>query len=117
VKDLLQGALSLLLVAAVAYLVWPKGGDVVDPAEAHRLVDAGALLLDVRTAEEFSTGHLPGATNVPVQELESRLSEVGDQNRPVVVYCRSGARSARASGILRAHGFRSVSDLGAMSRF
>jgi len=104
-------------LAVVTYLIWPKAGDVIGRDEAHRLVDQGALLLDVRTPEEFARGHLPGARNVPVQVLESRLADVGDRALPVVVYCRSGARSAHAKAILTSHGFGAVSDLGGMNRY
>lgn len=86
-------------------------------AEAHRLVEAGALLLDVRTPEEFAGGHIQGAVNIPVQELERRMAEVGDRERAVVVYCRSGARSATAAAMLRDAGHRRVHDLGPMSRW
>ena len=70
------------------------------------------LLLDVRSPEEFSTGHLTSAVNVPVGELGVRLAELGAKERPVVVYCRSGRRSARAAGLLADAGFTSVLDLG-----
>lgn len=78
-----------------------------------QLVADGALLLDVRTPAEFSDGHVDGALNIAVQELESRLAEL-DPARPVVVYCRSGSRSAAAARLLRDRGF-SVTDVGAMS--
>jgi rhodanese-related sulfurtransferase len=82
---------------------------------AHRLVAAGALLLDVRTPEEFGEGHLPAALNIPVGELERRLAEVGDHARPVVVYCASGRRSAEAARRLSSAGYAQVHDLGGMS--
>lgn len=78
-----------------------------------QLVADGALLLDVRTPAEFSEGHVDGALNIAVQQLESRLDEL-DPARPVVVYCRSGTRSATAASLLRDRGF-SVTDVGAMS--
>ncbi len=79
---------------------------------AHRWVDEGATLLDVRTPGEFGRGHVRGALNVPVQVLAERLADVpGDR---VVVYCRSGARSASAARLLERHG-KEVLDLGAMS--
>lgn len=84
----------------------------VPPAEAKKLVADGALLLDVRTVEEFSEGHLEGAKNIPVGELEKRLAEVGDKNRPVVVYCRSGRRSESAKKILLSAGWKRVENLG-----
>lgn len=83
-------------------------------SEARRLVaEENATLLDVRSHEEFQSGHLRGAANIPVQELALRLSEV-PKNHAVVVYCRSGARSASAAQLLKAAGFR-VIDIGPMS--
>jgi phage shock protein E len=81
--------------------------------EARERVASGATLLDVRTREEFSSGHLPGAINIPVQELGARVSEL-PKGRDVVVYCRSGARSATACAILGARGLETL-DLGSMS--
>lgn len=82
------------------------GGD-----EARALIkDEGAALIDVRSAAEFGGGHLPGARNIPVDEVARRIHEV-PADRPVVVYCRSGARSARAARLMREQG-RSVHDLG-----
>lgn len=81
---------------------------------ARELVSAGAFLLDVRTPEEFRERHLPDAVNIPLQELASRFGELGAKTRPIVVYCRSGARSAAAATVLRAAGYE-VLDIGAMS--
>lgn len=81
----------------------------------HRaLVQKGALLVDVRTPDEYASGHVDGALNLPVQELPARLSELGPTSRPVVVYCRSGARSARAAELIRQAGYQ-VKDFGPMS--
>lgn len=84
-------------------------------AEAHRLVEAGATLVDVRTPEEFASGHLPGALNIPVDELPRRLGELGSPEKSLVVYCRSGARSSRAERLLKERGFQNVFNLGPMS--
>jgi phage shock protein E len=81
---------------------------------ARELVARGAVLLDVRTPEEFREEHVPGAVNVPLQELTARLGEVGPRDRTVVVYCRSGRRSAEATRLLEHAGFRHVHDMGAM---
>lgn len=78
----------------------------------------GAFLLDVRTPEEFKEGHVEGATNIPVQVLESRLAELADKKeKDIVVYCRSGMRSARAAALLKERGFVKVHDLGGMSNW
>lgn len=83
--------------------------------EAKRLVQEGATLVDVRTPEEFAAGHLPGAVNIPIQQLANRLDELGPKDSQLVVYCRSGARSTRAEQILRKAGYDKVLNLGPMS--
>lgn len=80
---------------------------------AHTLVADGAVLLDVRTENEYALGHLEGARNIPVHVLESRLDEFSPEV-PVVVYCRSGLRSAKAATLLREGGVQTVHDLGGM---
>ena len=82
---------------------------------AHAAVQAGARLVDVRTPEEFQAGHIEGAVNIPVVDLGRRMSEVGSKKQAVVVYCRSGARSASAARVLLESGFVNVVDLGPMS--
>jgi len=89
----------------------------VSPEAAKELVKGGATLVDVRTAPEFATGHIDGAVNLPVQEIGRRLREFDDKSSPVVVYCLSGARSARAKRVLRSNGFTEVHDLGSFRRW
>lgn len=85
---------------------------------AQALVKDGAFLLDVRSPGEFAEGHIAGAVNIPVQELESSLGSLPvDRNRPIVVYCRSGARSSRAKNVLLKAGFARVENLGGMSNW
>ncbi|MCB9653382.1 MAG: rhodanese-like domain-containing protein [Deltaproteobacteria bacterium] len=86
-------------------------------SEAHRLVEAGAILVDVRTTQEFAAGHIPGAIHIPVHEIERRSNELGAKDKPIVVYCRSGNRSASATRMLKARGFTQIYDLGAMDRW
>ena len=105
---------ALVVVAVLGYLVFGRGRDI-QGAEARKLVAAGARLIDVRSAEEFGRGHLPGAVNIPVQEIDRRLGEVGPTEGDVVVYCRSGHRSGRAAQLLREHGFTRVHNLGPMT--
>jgi phage shock protein E len=105
-----------LVLAAAVFLLVRRRGDLT-PDEAHRLVERGALLVDVRSPDEFAAGHLPNAVNVPVGELDARLGELGPKDRPLVLYCRSGNRSARAAGTLTRAGFTGVHNLGAMSRW
>lgn len=104
-------ALSVSLAACAAPTITGEA--------AHQLVQKqGAVLLDVRTPQEFAEGHVDGALNIPVQELESKLASLpAKKDQDVVVYCRSGIRSAKASGILKGAGFTRVHDLGAMSNW
>lgn len=77
--------------------------------------DGEHLLIDVRTPEEFATGHIPGAINIPVDSLAGELDQLPEDTE-IVVYCRSGNRSATASRILAGAGF-SVFDLGGILRW
>jgi phage shock protein E len=84
-----------------------------DPAAARKLIGAGAVVLDVRSADEYGAGHLPNATNIPVDELAGRLDEVakltgGDLKKPVVVYCASGHRAGKAQQVLDGAGYAQV---------
>ncbi len=102
-------------VLAVGYFAFFRSGGDVASVDARRLVQEGARLVDVRSPEEFAAGHLPGAINLPVQELDRRLQELLPKDQPVVLYCRSGNRSGRAAGMLKKAGYERVHDLGAMS--
>jgi phage shock protein E len=106
-------ALALLL----ASLGLPACGPDPVSSEAHALVERGARLVDVRSSVEFAAGHIDGAVNIPLDQLKTRLDEVGSATEPVVVYCRSGQRSASAKRTLEANGYTEVFDLGAMSRW
>jgi rhodanese-related sulfurtransferase len=81
--------------------------------EGKQLVDSGATLLDVRTPAEFANGHCSGAINIPVQILSGNLDAV-PRDRAVVVYCRSGGRSAAAAELLAGAGFTEICDVGPM---
>ncbi len=87
----------------------------VDGATAKALVQSGAKLVDVRMPDEFASGHVPGAVNIPVHEIKSRLAEIGPPTTKVVVYCRSGSRSASAAYTLQKAGYANVYDLGPAS--
>lgn len=106
--------LPLLLI--IAFVLFLRRGAVTS-AEAHAMVEAGALLVDVRTPGEFAAGHLPGAVNVPLNELQRRVDALGPKEQPKVVYCASGTRSALARSMLKGRGFTQVWNLGAMKRW
>jgi phage shock protein E len=113
----MRAILLWVLAALFAFMMWRRFGGKMSPMAARALVAEGALLLDVRSAGEFANGHLVGARNIPVGELASRITELDDKLRPIVVYCASGMRSASAAAVLRRAGFSRVEDLGGMSRW
>lgn len=95
----------------------PVEGQVtaIDSAQGKALIDAGgALVIDVRSVQEYRSGHLVGAQSIPVEDEELWLTrtEPLDRDRPTVVYCRSGRRSAIAAQQLVDMGFTKVYDLG-----
>jgi hydroxyacylglutathione hydrolase len=76
----------------------------VDQEEAARLLEAGALVVDVRTLPEWQAGHGPEAVLMPLDQLEARVSEL-PKDRVLLMVCRSGARSGHAAAWLRQQGF------------
>lgn len=73
-------------------------------------------LLDVRDPAAFGSGHLSGAVNIPLEELEERVDEIAKE-RPVLIYCGHGSRSLLAARLLDGYGFRAVSVLGGLSYY
>ena len=90
---------------------------VVDGETARKLVAAGVKVVDVRTPAEFQTGHVPTALNVPFDEMAQRHSELGPPTTPVLVYCKTGRRSAIAIVTLREKGFTQIYDLVSYDRW
>lgn len=86
--------------------------DGIDAQQAQAMTRQGALLLDVRQPEEYAALHAPDARLIPLGELPTRLGELASwKDKPIVVMCRSGRRSAQAVSLLREAGFRNVSNL------
>ena len=84
----------------------------IECGEARSLIEAGAQLIDVRSAQEHAQGALPGSINRPLQTLQAGVHQL-DGEKPVIVYCASGMRSRQAADVLSMSGFHSVHDLGA----
>jgi rhodanese-related sulfurtransferase len=78
--------------------------------EAYELYQDGVFFLDVRTQEEWDDFHAPGTTLIPLDELESRLYEL-PEDEPIVVVCRSGNRSQVGRDILLSNGFEQTSNM------
>lgn len=95
-----------------------QAGDTDSAAALHALAQPGAVLIDVRTADEFASGALPGATLIPHGDIAARIAEVApDKTTPVVLYCRSGRRSGIAQDQLQALGYTQVINAGGYDQF
>lgn len=103
--------LYLLLAGPVRQRIY--GVNTVSPANAVRLVNHhSGVIVDVREPAEFQSGHIPKALNLPLSQLPSRVEELGKfRDKPVILCCQSGNRSARASLVLGKKGFKSVHNL------
>lgn len=89
-------------------------GNTVSDEAIREALQNGAQLIDVRTPEEFRSGSVKGAKNIPLQILQSKLDML-DKEKPVVVFCRSGSRSGMAKSILESNGFKNVINAGGIS--
>jgi rhodanese-related sulfurtransferase len=124
-RMLIEGALLLALVPVVAIAAGTGPGTthaevapgVVDGPTARKLVAGGIKVVDVRTPAEFASGHVPGAVNIPYDEVAKRHAEIGPPSTPVLLYCRSGRRSEIARQVLRKNGFGTVYDMQAYERW
>ena len=99
---------AALRTAAVALVACVALG--ASTAGAKAMSDAGAFVLDVRTQAEWLAGHVPGSTWIPLEQIESRMSEV-PRTRDILVVCASGNRSATARDMLLNNGYTRVSSL------
>jgi phage shock protein E len=97
--------------AAPAAAATAPAATVVDAQEARRLVASGVKVVDVRTPDEFAKGHVPGAVNIPYDEISSRAGEIGPASTPVLLYCHSGRRSGIAAQALRENGYSNLYDM------
>jgi rhodanese-related sulfurtransferase len=89
----------------------------IDAETAKKMIDAGGVtIVDVRRADEYASGHLPGAINVPNESIASaQPADLPDTSATLVVYCRTGVRSKQASDKLVAMGYEAVYDMGGIT--
>jgi phage shock protein E len=78
----------------------------------HLINDPKATIIDVRTPEEFMDEHAPDSINIPLHEIPERLAEIKAMSQPLIMCCRSGARSGNATQWLRAQGIQEVYNAG-----
>ncbi|MDO8291405.1 MAG: rhodanese-like domain-containing protein [Gallionella sp.] len=105
---------ALLLLSGMACHAETSAVGTITPAElSQRLKEPNPpIIIDVRTRDEYSSGHIDTALNLPHDELEHRLDEIpGNKASEIVVYCRSGKRALIAEKILVEKGYKNIKDL------
>ena len=106
-------SLSVLLLVACSCAKQQEGVSLVDSNKfEQQMKEPTSQIVDVRTPGEFSEGHIANAVNMDVtsDDFESKIASL-DKEKPVMVYCKAGGRSAKAATILRDNGFKQVYDL------
>ena len=93
-----------------------KGPDLDQGLSEYRAAP-GAVLLDVRTLQEYQAGHLPDSRNIPLQALGRGEELPADLDTPIFVYCHSGARSRQAAALLARMGYRKVKNIGGIAAY
>lgn len=113
---LLFGALAVVLVLLIKAEIDHQAnkGLMLAPTAAIRMLNNNekALVIDVRSSGEFKNGHIKGAKNVPIAELDKKLDNLcPDKNNTVLVYCNSGHTSTKAMRILKSSGYEKINNL------
>lgn len=85
----------------LSYLKKLFGGTSVN---YKKLMAGGAIIVDVRSAAEYNSGHIPASRNYPLDNIRSKVSDLKKLNKPIITVCRSGTRSGMAKGILKSSG-------------
>lgn len=89
----------------------------IKPAPNYKeLLQEGGIIIDVRTKAEFSSGHIKGSKNIPLQTLPANLNKLKNKDKPVITCCASGMRSASAKNVLKSNGFSNVHNGGSWAR-
>ncbi len=93
-----------------------KGTDINKGIDEYK-ASAGAVLLDVRTVQEYRDGHIPGSANIPLQSISNGRTPGDNKEKPIFVYCHSGSRSRQAASILRQMGYSNVKNIGGITAY
>ena len=104
------------LVLFAAWVIYKKVRAHQIQKELPALQAQGAIMLDVRSIEEFASGNAPGSINIPLGDLGSRMSEL-PKNVPIIVACASGMRSGAALMMLKKNGYDDVRNIGSWTSF
>jgi rhodanese-related sulfurtransferase len=102
----------LIVMMALAFAAGAAGPASIEPKALNDRIawaDRSLVVLDVRTSAEYADGHIPGAINIPNDDLGKRIAELANaRDSDIVVYCRTGPRATQAIGVLQKQGFKRV---------
>ena len=112
-SPLVTGLIVLALVIAVLAFLSTRNASA---NEVEAALKAGATIVDVRSRDEFQSGHFPGAINIPLDQISAHLDELGSPEQPVILYCHSGMRSGSAMHIVKGGGFKNVVNAGTLAK-
>ena len=96
--------------------------DLITGATINRGVDRwratdGAVLIDVRSEEEYGQGHIPGSVNIPLNDIKRVLQEYPEKETPIFVHCLTGSRSGQALSFLKRSGYTKVENIGGIAGY
>jgi phage shock protein E len=107
----------IVVLAVVVGILINKRMSELSPESARKLIAEGAMIIDVRSPEEFRGGQVPGAVNIPLDIVGEELPRrIKDKNKPLLLHCQSGMRSGMAKKRLLGLGYTNVHNLGSYSR-
>jgi rhodanese-related sulfurtransferase len=107
---------TLVIFAVIALAYTLKRARQISSADALEFLKNGAVLIDVRSVAKFTSGHLPQALNLPLDEIETLLPRSVKDKNQVLLHCQSGMRSGVAKTRLKALGYANVFNLGSYAR-
>ncbi len=104
------------ILLVIGFLIFKQRG-FATAEQVKSAVQKGAKVIDVRTPQEYATGHIPKAVNIPVDQLEARIGQhVMNKEQPVLLHCASGMRSAQGKAILQRLGYKEALNVGSYGR-
>lgn len=120
-KNIIFAIVIIILIIAVVIVMSLSGTNksVIQSPNSEEISeiiqDKSVIIIDVRTAEEYKTGHVEGAINIPYDEIEKKVNY--DKEQAIAVYCRTGVRSSEAAKTLEKMGYTKIYDLGGIEDF
>ena len=114
----MENYLSVIVIVIMAFILYRKFTTATDKnvknvnaQEAHELLEKNknVIVIDVRSKQEYNSGHIPGSKSIPVGEISSRISEIAKyKDSPILIHCASGSRSASAVRVLSKNNFSDI---------